>query len=50
METLTIDERQVVINAIRASEAAYGHRIEHHLCFRNSQILTLANRLSSFCI
>jgi hypothetical protein len=43
MEALTIDERGVVISAIRASEAAYGYRIEHHFCFRNSQILTLAD-------
>jgi hypothetical protein len=43
LEALTIDERAAVINAIRASEAAYGYRIEHHFCFRNSQILTLAD-------
>ncbi len=43
MDSLTLDERAVVIHAIIAAEAAYGFRIEHHFCFRNSQILTMAD-------
>jgi len=43
METLDPVERKIVIDAINAAEATYGHKIEHHFCFRNSQILMLAD-------
>lgn len=36
-------ERKIVIDTINAAEATYGHKIEHHFCFRNSQILIRAD-------
>ena len=43
METLDPVERKIVIDAINAADTKYGHKIEHHFCFRNSQILMLAD-------
>lgn len=43
LENLDSNERQIVIAAINAVKAEYGHEIEHHFCFRNSQLLMQAD-------
>jgi len=43
MENLDPNERQIVIDAINAVKAEYGYEIEHHFCFRNSQLLMQAD-------
>jgi hypothetical protein len=43
LEALTNEEREIMISAIRAAKDTYGYTIEHHYCFRNAQIMTLAD-------